>query len=74
MKGAEDTKELSSLEDKDLTTIMKYIRSKKFDCLSQAKTKSQKKKVLTEINGEIEDFIREECWCLIYDVKKKKRN
>ena len=71
MKGVEDTKELSSLEDKDLATILTYIKSQKLDSLSQAKTKSQKKKVLIEINQEIEQYIREECWCLLYDVKKK---
>ena len=74
MKGAEDTKDLSSLEDKDLKTIMECIKSKELDSLNQAKTKSQKKKVLTEVNKEIEQYIRDECWCLIYDVKKKKKN
>ena len=72
IKGVEDTKELSSLEDNELRCIMDYIKSQKLDSLAQARTKSQRKTVLIEVNQEIEQYIREECWCLIYDVKNKK--
>ena len=68
IRGVEDTKELSSLEEEDLKSIMRHIKSKNEEPFVSARTKSQKKKILVEINEEIENYIREECWCMVYKV------